>query len=600
MNSIWNNNVALFKKRFPQLAFLFDTPLAPEEKPFTVTASKSEALTAFEGTLPLHSKYNPQKEAQQLISQFPKEKTAAAFYSFGLGYAPIQFALSYPTLPLIIIEPDVRYVSQSFETLDWTPVLSHSQVIFAIGASAQEAASLIERFGISNVQIYESANQIQHASAYYTELKQNLTRAKQKENINTNTLERFAKLWLRNSCKNLPQMALCDGVKKFMNTNTTLPFVILAAGPSLAAILPHLAELKKRSIIVCVDTSLHACLNAGVEPDFIVLVDPQEACARHLDFLRSPSSVLITESAVWPSVLRFECKETVMCSSLFPLGKYFESQLGEKGKLGAGGSVTTTAWDFAYSTGTKKIYLAGMDLGFPGKQTHIRGSQFEERAHRLSVKTSPAETDSIISLMSANPQFALDYDNNQLLTDERMSLFSWWFEENAKKAKQSGCTTFSLTSQSLAINGIQKADIQDILSLPEAQKERDAFFCTAQKNAAALNQEERMKQFEIAKQTFVTHLQSLLETARKGIHLCDSAIKDRSKAQDTFAKLDMLDKEILTSTAKDAASLVFPTQRQLQKKAGDIPQEPILHQLYYSKLIYTELSESIKSYLTYL
>ena len=557
-------------------------------------------MTAIEGTLPLHSKYNPLKEAQQLIAQFPKDKTAAVFCSFGLGYAPIQFALQYPTLPLIIIEPDVRYVSQSFETVDWSPVLTHSQVIFALNASSAEAVSLIERFGISNVQIYESANQTQHAADYYAELTQTLNRAKQKENINTNTLERFAKLWLRNSCKNLPFMAKCDGVKKFMNTNTALPFVILAAGPSLATVLPYLAELKKRCILVCVDTSLHACLNAGVEPDFIVLVDPQEACARHLDFLRSPSSILITESAVWPSVFRFECKETVMCSSLFPLGKYFESQLGQKGKLGAGGSVTTTAWDFAYSTGTKEIYLAGMDLGFPGKQTHIRGSQFEERAHRKSIKTSPAETDSVISLMGANPQLALDYNNNQLLTDERMSLFSWWFEENAKKAQQAGCTTYTLTPQSLAIKGIQTANISILLERPEAQKERDCFFKDAEAQVARLSQEERLQQFEQVKQIFVEHLQTLLETARKGIHLCEGAIKDRTKAGEVFSKLDALDKQILTSSAKDAASLVFPTQRQLQKKAQNLPQEPLLHQLYYSKLIYTELSESIKSYLTYL
>ncbi len=600
MNSIWNSNISQFKKRFPELCRIVCERNEHHTEKLLTLEAKTGALTALENGTPLHSKYNPLREAQQLIENFPKTKTCAAFFSFGLGYAPIEFAKKFPTLPLVIAEPDLDFVIDALNAIDWTPLFTHAQIVFAFGATEKETASLLERYGIKNVQIYESANQAFHARQYYQELHGLIERTKQKDVVNTNTLEKFAKLWLRNSCKNLSRMADCDGVKKFMNTKPDIPFIILAAGPSLQTVLPHLAQLKKRSIIVCVDTALHSCLKAGVEPDFIVLVDPQQACARHLDFLKSPSSILITESAAWPSVFRFPCKEIVLCSSLFPLGKYFEKQLGEKGKLGAGGSVTTTAWDFAYSTGAKEIYIAGMDLGFPQKQTHIRGSQFEERAHRLSKRTSPAETDGVSSLMSANPKIALDYNGKELLTDERMTLFSWWFEENCTKAKTNHCTTFTLTPQSLAISAIEKSDVTQLLSRPQATEKRNAFFESAKKNSEEKSKAEYKKEFLKTLEQFKKHMEELSELSRKGIRLCDTAIKDRSASTSVFTKLDILDKEILCSDAKDAAALVFPTQRQLEKKSTELPQEPVLHQLYYSRLIYTELLGSISQYKKYL
>ena len=106
----------------------------------------------------------------------------------------------------------------------------------------------------------------------------------------------------------------------------------LASGISNA----NLAEIKKRCLLICVDTALRACLRVGVQPDFIVLVDPQYWNIRHLDNCAAPDSVLITELAAYPAVFRFRCREIVLCSSLYPVGAYFERICGTKGALGAG------------------------------------------------------------------------------------------------------------------------------------------------------------------------------------------------------------------------------------------------------------------------
>jgi hypothetical protein len=580
-------------------------------------ANAAKSAPSKQPPIPLHSKYNPEREAEQLVKEFSKNDfDAAVFLGFGLGYAPIAFAEKNPSTPLILIENNPLFLFAALNTLDFTKVFSHPNLIFVTKTNASTAVSVLANYKAERIKIYSSKAHTAHDPSFANEFLELFKRSLQKDEINTNTLEKFSRLWMKNSMANLPYLAKCDGVRKYRSAllqlggkATELPFVILAAGPSLETVLPHLSKLKESCVLVCVDTALHALVKAGVEPDFIVLVDPQYACARHLEFLKAKSSVLITESAAYPSVFRFECRETVMCSSLFPIGQYFESQLGQKGKLGAGGSVATTAWDFARTCGTRKIYIAGMDLGFPGKQTHIRGSQFEERAHRSSSRTHTAESDGIASLLGASPSLSKDYRGNSILTDKRMSLFAWWFESNCSTALKDGQTTFTLTPQSLAIPNISISSPQELLLECNAKKEelmeaKKKFFEQAQKNSIQIKaQEEKnaLPSFENVLEEFKENLLNLLSLSKKGLALCQSAIQNRTKVREVNAKLSEIDSQILNSKGKDAAALVFPTERQLAAKAKELPDsamnDPMLKPIYYSRLIYSELQKAVKAYL---
>lgn len=566
-----------------------------------VEAKNGSASASFDGIM-LHSKYNPEREAEQLVSTCGDDCPCAVFLAFGLGYAPIVFAKKNPSAVLILVESDPVFLFAAFSTLDWQPVLDHQQIIFALDADIQTVASLIRPHNSNDMALISNAAWTAHDREYFEKVRTAISRDSHKNQVNTNTLEKFSRLWLRNSCKNLPYLASLGGVKDYFGmAPSTVPFVVLAAGPSLEAVLPHLAQLKKRAVLVCVDTALRACLNAGVEPDFIVLVDPQYACARHVEFLSSPTSILIAESAVWPSVFRFNCREIVLCSSLFPIGQYFERRLGQKGALGAGGSVATTAWDFARKCGAKKIYMAGMDLGFPGKQTHIRGSQFEERSHRMSNRTSTAESDGVNALLSAYPKKGMDYDGKEMLTDERMSIFSWWFENSCATAIQDGQETFTLTPQSLAIKGIKKSDVGEILSMPLMEREKEGFFIRAQKQKLQSQQEEKNSEsYQTVLNSFRSQLDRLMDLAKKGRNLCKKGMQDRLKIPEVNAELTRIDEKILNSDAKDAAALVFPTERQLKELSKNLPDSPELKTLAYSDLIYSELIRAIGEYLDHL
>ena len=671
MNSIWNKNIALFKERFPSLAKIFQKEILDfseiygnqnkiqrdeNEKiietenqnkdrksnlkiPVEIFPSKlrlpnSEDFfpTAKENGKYLHSAYNPLREADQTAQAIHKEKPdifGTAFFGSGLGYNAISYARLFPNDTIILVESDARYFFTALSVLDWSDFFKAKNIIIALETSPDQVISILEHAGgFKHIHIYENSAQTQHAKDYFSTLNALIERNKRKSQINNSTLEKFSGLWLRNSCKNLHYLAEKDGVNIYKGKlNPKIPALILAAGPTLEESLPYLKELKKRSVLIAVDTALRPCLKAGVEPDFIILCDPQYYAYRHITGLSSPSSVLITESAAYPSVFRFGCRKTVMCSSMFPLGQFVESKIGEKGVLSAGGSVSTTAWDFARLIGAKNIIFSGLDLGYPDFQTHIRGSTFEEKIHAISKRTNPAEKLGIASLFAAGTEKSLDYSGAEILTDCKMKMFAWWFESKQEEFSSSGISSYSLSEKSLKIPGFKTLSIGQILSLPDFSDLKNEFFIQSEnqesenERAAEIKNEietksqnlENSENFRKVLEMIKNGLDELYLLAKKGANLSDKAIAStnadnlasnlvikKPENQKNFSlELEKIDSAILNSQFKDLVALVFPTESQLNKiyEKTIFSPDKLAATFQRSKIIYSELEKSIKNYL---
>lgn len=606
LNSFWNKNSEIFLKRFSSLAQFFSIKSEPQTDDFwEILPSKKGSVTAKEGGLLFHSLYDPEREAQTLVKSSKKENIrAVAFFSMGLGYAPLAWAKSHPSDAIIIVEPSAKHFFCALKYLDLSDLLKHERLILLIQAGIEEATSFIEKTeGFNHTAIIENKAQSLHAQDYFTALKSLIKRNKKKVELNNSTLEKFSKLWLKNSCKNLRDFALFDGINIYKNRcPPTLDALIISAGPSLSAILPYLEKLKKRFLIIAVDTALRACLNSGVEPDFILLIDPQYYAYRHIAGLKSPTSVLVTESAAYPPSYRFFCRKKVLCSSLFPLGKYFEDRLEKKGVLGAGGSVSTSAWDFARFIGAKNIYCAGLDLSYPKLEPHIKGSLFEEEAHKKSSRLKNAETAMCASLFAANNQTALDYDGNLIFTDDKMKMFAWWFESQVQKYPQ--IKSYSLSMSSLAIPGFEFCPLENLLKEDEKLNLKEEFFNCEKSNDKNLQKKE--ESFNEALSCLKTGFEELYLLAKKGIGICEEVIRSVTLTEEKEARakksLEEIDFKIINSNFKEVASLVFPTEKRLNELFAqkDFPTDKTKATFLQSKIVYELLKESIREYQKYL
>ncbi|MGN0739776.1 MAG: 6-hydroxymethylpterin diphosphokinase MptE-like protein [Treponema sp.] len=573
--------------------------------------SKSGEITAKENDIFLHSAYSPQKEAAHLFEQKPKSDLSYIFAGIGLGYALLEFAKTNPDSLLIIIEPDTKYLLASMSVLDWSAIFSHEKCIIITGSIPEQTVPFIERLSpLDKIKVITQNSQTQHDAQWFRTFFTLLERNRQKQNINNNTLERFSSLWLKNSAKNIHWFPKTQGISIYKNMlNRKYPSLIVAAGPTLQDTIPLLKELKKRTVLIAVDTALKTLLKNNVQPDFVVLIDPQYYAACHIAGLSAPESVLITESSVYPSAMRFDCRKKVFCESLFPLGRYFEQNLlPEKsfGKITAGGSVSTSCWDFAKYIGSKDIYIAGLDLGYPGKKTHVKGSTFEERSYTFSNRLNTAENNLCSILFSTQNETSFDYENNPIITDSKMKLFAWWFESQIAKENEFSCEesqitkTFSLSKKSLKIPGMLTAEPQSLLSLPEIENQKKQLFQNAELNACGFSEQD----FKDVYDNLLDMLESLYSTAKKGLSICQKILSEsqsiaEQKAKFSFDELSKIDAEILSSKAKDTASLVFPTNRQLEAILEKQPKysSEILSSIVKSKVIYGELINSIKKYM---
>lgn len=602
---------------------------------WTFSYSKSNHIIAKEKNTYIHSSYDPVKEVQRIFqlqnklndANSPKNHTTSQenpylknnneqltiidqnntysewiFAGIGLGYSPIEFAKLNNENFLIIIEPDPFFLFASMATLDWTPIFNHEKCVIITKTTYDQAITLIENLcQLETSKVITNNSLTNHQPQWFSNFFTLLQRNKQKQIINTNTLEKFSKLWLKNSTKNLQHFSKINGINIYKNMlNFQIPTLIVAAGPSLQDIIPYIKEISKRTVIIAVDTALKFLLKNNIEPDFIVLIDPQYYAACHINGLSSKNSVLITESSVYPSVLRFDCRKIVMCESLFPLGRYFEQGLTEEGtfgKINVGGSVSTSCWDFAKFINSKEIYFAGLDLGYPNKITHVKGSTFEEKTHSNSIRTTPAETAQVSILFNTQNEKFVDYEDNIIITDSKMKLFAWWFESQI--AKDNHIKTYTLSKKSLKIPGIEYKNVTEILNNPIIESQKKEIILSAEKNAKPIPKEK----FDNLLNDLLQKFDELLAKSKKGLSICNKILAQpefiaEQKAKEHFNSLSEIDNFILNSDAKKVASLVFPSTRQLNKLMEKQIKynSTILQNIAKSKIIYSELITSINKY----
>lgn len=630
MNSIWNKNLSLLRERFPQLYQLLEADLSAALE--TATASDSDGggnsgpefscgwklVRARSGDWTaepsLHSRYDPVKEAgrlaESLLQELESDSKVPVFMGFGLGYGVQALARRMQSqgnrspAGLVLVEPDVACLAAALWSVDFESVFSLERCALLVGASHQSVLGVLESFGLGKCHIIWNRTHTSHHQQYFDGLQTLIQRNLEKDDINDRTLEKFGRLWLRNSCRNLHFLAECDAVARYENFGWNLDACVVGAGPSLDLVLPHLAAIKERSLVIAVDTALRSCLRVGVEPDFVVLSDPQYWNARHLSGLCAPSTTLVTEVAAYPSVFRFPCREIVLCSSLYPVGRFFSTRGLDKGDLGAGGSVATSAWGLARLCGCHRIFLAAVDLSFPGKRTHARGSTFEEKTHIASTRLNPSQQSQTAALFSAATTLKTSYSGHSVLTDQRMELYAWWFE--SKVAAHPEVKTYSLTSESLSIPGISHFPLEEFLAQPSRLQQREEF--AGLQDAARTSFQEKSAQvaaqFRSARMDLQEGLHQLYKTARRGMGLCRDtlALQDGSTFESAYGRvssqLAAVDHALLSSPFHDAASLAFPTQRQLEKLYADtsFSQNPWRASLEKSRILYQKLLAALAEY----
>jgi len=585
--SFWETNKEILSQKYPglleEITSQGDT-LAPEDIKIQTAATGDPSLCV--KGLYIHSPRDPVREGRRLAETVNTGNGPVVVLGFGMGYAA-QFAACAAAesgRPVVIVEKYKNILLKAMELRDLSDFLSKKNIIFVVGGTGE---GILNALGIAGelvtpektdkkreVSVIRNKTLVDLDKEWYGAVEGKIRTWAMKDDVNTATFNRFGRRWVRNLSRNMSAIRDCPGISLLANLaaaegkDTTLPVFLAAAGPSLDKTNRMLRDIYNRCIVVAVDTNLRFFVKNGVQPDFVLVVDPQFWNSRHLDRCTNEGAplrtALVAESAVYPPVFHLPFRKTFLCGSLFPLGAFIEKQVDPKGKLGAGGSVATTAWDFARALGGQDIWISGLDLAFPGLKTHFKGARFEERSNSESGRFSPVETWVVRALRDGLPFKARSSSGGQVLTDRRLSLYAAWFENQFSRYPE--IRNYAIFQDGLAITGLHAATAEELLALPDRRDEINRRIDTAfaQIEAGFHNPEQarqRAERYEKAVSVLTRGLEGIKDAAEEGAAIARQALKrglNPSEQGKVLKELDKITLRITESEVKEVAGFLFP------------------------------------------
>jgi len=557
---------------------------------WSIENTKSGDPTVVIDGVALHSRYDPVREAEKLAATVPRDVAIVVLGGLGLGYVAEALTRSAPDRFLVVAEADETLPHKLMAVRDITPLLENPKVSILAGGNPRDIASLLSGGPVgSAIHLIQWQPSVKINPEWYNELKLAVVESARRRQVNSRTLDRFGRLWVRNLAVNVSRLHEALSLEPWRESFIGIPALVLAGGPSLENVLPHLRRLSENHLLIAVDTALPAMIREAVYPDIVAAIDPQYWNTRHLDRCdeNSEKTLILAESATHPGVFKRLKGRPWLTRTRFPLGTVLEDAAGIEGELKAGGSVATAAWDLAIYLGCDPITIGGLDLGFPGGRTHYAGSLLRERPHLFSHRTRPAENDFFDMLHDASPHMTHSASHGVLLTNARMDVYAAWFAESVRDASQKSLSRVG--SEGRNIPGLTVIDIETLLARENGRIEIDRRLDAIRDTAVRENSRRRIQH---ALKLILDALAELEKQANRGKEWALRARRALDENRDPskfLQELDKIDNDILSSDGRELVSFLLQPLIQRITSETDVGGKEALE---LSRKLYAAIGES--------
>jgi hypothetical protein len=221
--------------------------------------------------------------------------------------------------------------------------------------------------------------------------------------------------------------------------------------------------------------------------------------------------------------------------------------------------------------GARPLYVAGLDLGFPGMRTHCRGVFAEESWLSAAGRYAPVEGSSFRSLRDIGLFPARSTGGGATLTDRRMLLYKWWFENQVKMQPDLEC--FTLCPEGVAVEGIPFAPLEQALALPVIRAEIDRRMTRSKTihrgRAPGPGSRERLRASLARVEEELGGLQGL---CRRGVSLCrelGAILEQQRDPRRCLEGLDEVDRGILALSSRTIAAFLVQSMLHGIEGEGD-------------------------------
>jgi len=290
--------------------------------------------------------------------------------------------------------------------------------------------------------------------------------------VHRNTVRAFSRTWLEQGAANLPAVARWPSIAAIGDRFAGAPMVIVAPGPSLARNVDQLRGLQGRAIITAFSHSLKPVLAAGVVPDLVITVDPQDV-RYHFAGCDLSRSCLINAATVHPTLFELPAQRFLTLSANSAIDDWIFDGVGEDAVVPGGGSVATSAFSLALKWGCDPIVFVGLDLSFSGGAYYVAtSSDGEARAEvdERGVMHVEGWSAGFRAMKAAGgPAAAREraielpgWAGGSVPSSFMFSMFHRWFVEQLRAV--SGVTVFNCTEGGAFIEGMDHRPLAEVVA----------------------------------------------------------------------------------------------------------------------------------------
>jgi hypothetical protein len=384
MNSFFESNLSALSRVDPELADRMRALPWPQPG-LTILPARTGAPTlkavGQDGIeLLLHSEYDPVREARQFLEVRKLENHSAYLLNgFGLGYVALAAAAQLkPRKWMACVEAQEGLFRGALEAVDLIPLITRPRVRFFIGKEWAVFQNWIKSFlndsAATDLSVIEFPPGLRLFPEFYGEVSREVGIGANYTRLDWNTLIRYGKDLDRNALRNLPSSIRSLGVKDFEGLFSGIPGIVVGAGPSLNTAIPHLQRARGRCVIVAVGRALKRLIKEDVVPQFVVSLDMVKEVMAFFRGFDIPPGIghLFDMDSYYEAPASFPGPNITYHAHDY-FSRWCRNFLGDRGSLEKGNTVAHCAFQFAHSMGCRPIMLVGVDLAFPGENTHADG-----------------------------------------------------------------------------------------------------------------------------------------------------------------------------------------------------------------------------------
>ncbi|MFC1669680.1 motility associated factor glycosyltransferase family protein [Spirochaetota bacterium] len=406
----------------------------------------------------IHSRFDPYKEASRFVEGIETDRfNLFIVLGFGFGYhIELLMERIRDDSIILVIEKNPDIFKTALCHRDFIKILDDERLIILVDPDEDIITDSLKGKSSRQVSFITHRGSHQIYPEYYGNMLEISRSYVSTKEVNIATLAKFEKIWSSNLSRNVGHFINTPGANIFFDKFKDLPAIVVAAGPSLTMSLDFIKQNINKCLVIAVDTSYGILKKNNIEPHFCISVDPQVINARYFEGDKKGKTILVSDPTVHPSVYRLFRGRLVTTSVAFDSMKWIERLTAEKGELAHGGSVSTSAYDFAKKLGASPVIIVGQDLAFTGGLAHARGSYLDEQIHIRTNRLHNVQMFNRFQLTALPKIYVRGIKSDRVQTNQKMMIFLSWFE------KRMDNSLINLTYDGAHINGVDHKDAGDL------------------------------------------------------------------------------------------------------------------------------------------